>query len=160
MTHGFDDQGRKYDYRGNLRDWWTRSDDKRFRAKTGPLIEQFASYPVLDGKRLDGRLTLGENIADLGGMCIAFAALKNSLKGKAPKKIDGLTPEQRFFFAHVQAWKTRMRPEYQKMLLKIDPHSPARYRVNGPLSNMPEFAQAFGLEEGCPMVRSKRVKIW
>jgi putative endopeptidase len=157
LTHGFDDQGRKYDHQGNLRDWWTKGDDRRFRQRTRPLVRQFAGYTVLGNKHLNGHLTLGENIADLGGLLVGFTALQNSLKHHAPGLIDSLTQSERFFFGHAQVWKTRQRPEYQALLLKIDPHSPPQYRVNGAIANMPEFRFAFGLQ---PDKRSKVVKIW
>jgi putative endopeptidase len=157
LTHGFDDQGRKYDHRGNLRDWWTRADDRRFRRRTRPLVRQFAGYTVLGNKHLNGQLTLGENIADLGGLLVSFAALRRRLKKHDPGLIDGLTQGERFFFGHAQVWKTRQRPEYQALLLKIDPHSPPQYRVNGAIANLPEFRLAFGLPSE---TRGKMVKIW
>lgn len=162
ITHDFDDQGKKYDWRGNLRDWWTKLDDQRFRERTKRLVKQFSRYVPIEGQPINGELTLGENIADLGGISIAFTALQNSLKGKASAKIDGLTPEQRFFFSWAQGWKGKIRPEYLRMLVKTDPHSPSQFRVNGPLGNLPEFAKAFNLPEDCPMVlpSSERTRIW
>ncbi len=157
LTHGFDDQGRKYDHHGNLRDWWTREDDRHFRQRTRPLVRQYAGYTVLGNKHLNGRLTLGENIADLGGLLVAFDALQQRLKRHNPGLIDGLTQSERFFFGHAQVWKTRQRPEYQALLQKIDPHSPPQYRVNGAIANMPEFRLAFGL---LPKSEPLTVKIW
>jgi putative endopeptidase len=157
LTHGFDDQGRKYDHHGNLRDWWSKEDDHRFRRRTRPLVRQFAGYKVLGNKHLNGRLTLGENIADLGGLLVAYTALQNRLKRHDPGPIDGLTQAERFFFGHAQVWKTRQRPEYQALLQKIDPHSPPQYRVNGAIANVPEFRLAFGLQ---PDKQSKVVTIW
>ncbi|MBI5078953.1 M13 family metallopeptidase [Candidatus Saganbacteria bacterium] len=162
ITHDFDDQGRKYDSRGNLRDWWTKGDDKCFRQRAKKLAGQFSKYVVDDDLHINGELTLGENIADLGGLNIAFTALQKSLRGKKREKINGLTPEDRFFFSWAQVWKAKTRPEYLRLIVKTDPHTPDRFRVNGPLSNMPEFAKAFRIPEGTQMAlpASRQIRIW
>jgi putative endopeptidase len=161
-THGFDDQGRQYDAAGNLRDWWTAEDAARYTAQAERIVNQFGGYTAVDTLHLNGRLTAGENIADLGGLTIAYAALQKAMEGRPRTTIGGFTPEQRFFLGWAHVWRELRRPEYQRMLTTIDPHSPSQWRVNGPLSNMPEFAQAFGCKAGDPMVRadSVRVRIW
>jgi putative endopeptidase len=162
MTHGFDDQGRKYDSAGNLRDWWTSADADNFNAKTKALVDQFNQYSPLQGVFVNGELTLGENIADLGGLTISFNALEKSLANKKTIKIDGFTPEQRFFLSHAQSWKGIFRDERVKLLVENDYHSPAKYRVIGPISNMEAFEKAFNLKPGAPAMRpaSERIKIW
>jgi len=162
MTHGFDDEGRQFDAQGNLKDWWTASDTKAFNERATEVEKQFDGYTVADSLHVNGKLTLGEDIADLGGLKIAYAALERSLAGKHPEKIDGFTPEQRFFLSWAQIWRSKIRPEAERQQVLTDPHAPARWRVNGPLSNMPEFAQAFGCKSGDAMVRpdSLRPQIW
>jgi putative endopeptidase len=162
MTHGFDDQGRQFDAQGNLRDWWTPADSKAFDQRARLVQKQFDSYVVLDSLHVNGKLTLGEDIADLGGLKIAYEALERSFSGKRPASIDGFTPEQRFFLSWAQVWRTKDRPEAERQQVLTDPHAPARWRVNGPLANMPEFAKAFGCKAGDPMVRpdSLRPQIW
>ncbi len=164
MTHGFDDQGRQYDSAGNLRDWWTSQDAAAYKQRAQLVSDQFDKYTVVDSStHVNGKLTLGENIADLGGLTIAFEAYQRSLRGKPrPANIDGFTPEQRFFLSWAQVWRQTARPEILRTLVNTDPHAPAQWRVNGPLSNMPEFAKAFGCKEGDPMVRSAalRAQIW
>jgi putative endopeptidase len=162
MTHGFDDQGRQFDAQGNLKDWWTPSDSKAFDQRASLVQRQFDSYVVLDSLHVNGKLTLGEDIADLGGLKIAYAALERSLSGKQPAPIDGFTPEQRFFLSWAQVWRTKSRPEAERQQVLTDPHAPARWRVNGPLANMPEFAAAFACKAGDQMVRpdSLRPQIW
>ncbi|MFH0735733.1 MAG: M13 family metallopeptidase [bacterium] len=161
-THGFDDQGRQYDFDGNIRDWWTKVDEENFNARTKLIIEQFNSFVAVDSFTVNGELTQGENIADLGGLTVSFAAFKKTEQYKENKLIDGFTPAQRFFLSWAQVWRTNMTDEYTKMLVKTDVHSPAKFRVNGPFSNMPEFFEAFNLKEGDKMVRSKDelIKIW
>jgi predicted metalloendopeptidase len=152
MTHGFDDQGRKYDAQGNLKDWWAPDDSQAFAARTGLVVQQFDALEALPGLRLNGQLTLGENIADLGGLRLAFAAFGKSLEGRPrPADLDGFTPEQRFFLGYAQAWRFHAREEMVRMRVMVDPHAPPRFRVNAPLANLPEFAQAFGCGEGTPM---------
>jgi putative endopeptidase len=166
MTHGFDDSGRHFDAQGNLRDWWTAEDAKRFLERGTKIVNQFDSYIAIDSLHVNGRLTEGENIADLGGVKIAFSALESDLSRRSAeareKKLDGLTPEQRFFLSWAQIWRTNVRPEYLRLSLSIDPHSPAPFRVNGPLSNLPEFANAFGISAPSSMIRpgNERVQIW
>jgi putative endopeptidase len=162
MSHGFDDAGRQYDAAGNVRDWWAPEDARRYRARASVVERQYSAYVAIDTMHLNGRLTLGENIADVVGVSLAYEALEQALKGKNRASIDGFTPEQRFFLAYAQARLSVLRPESARLLLATDPHSPGRFRVNGPLSNMPEFARAFGCREGDPMVRSEgtRAQIW
>lgn len=164
MTHGFDDQGRQFDSKGNLRDWWTPADAARYKAEADKVVEQFNAYTVVDtATHVNGKLTLGENIADLGGLKVAYEAMQKALaKNGRPGPIDGFTPEQRFFLGWAQAWRTLQRDEGLKVQVASDPHSPAKWRVNGPLSNMPEFHRAFGCKEGDPMVRpaAARARIW
>ena len=163
MSHGFDDQGAQYDKEGNLKNWWTDADLAAFKQRTGIVVSQFDAYTVLDSVHVQGKLTLGENIGDLGGLNIAYAALKKSMEGKPrPANIDGFTPEQRFFLAWAQVWRANITPQNQRQRIMTDPHAPARWRTNGPLQNMPEFAAAFGCKPGDPMVRSdaSRAVIW
>jgi putative endopeptidase len=162
LTHGFDDEGRHYDAKGNLRDWWTAEDARRYGERAGVVERQYGSYVAFDTLRLNGKLTLGENIADVVGVSIAYEAMERALRGKPRTTIDGFTPEQRFFLAYARARLTVLRPEAARMLIATDPHSPGRFRVNGPLSNMPEFAQAFGCKPGDAMVRpvGDRARIW
>jgi putative endopeptidase len=165
MTHGFDDRGRQYDAVGNLRDWWSEESARKFTERAKKVIEQYSSYEPLPGQHLNGELTQGENIADIGGLKIAYMALQKVLgqhPEEATKKIDGFTPEQRFFLAYAQVWRANQRDAETRRRLVIDPHSPPQYRCNGPLSNMPEFAKAFNLPKDSPMVRppDQRVNIW
>ncbi len=166
MTHGFDDQGRQYDAQGNLKNWWTDDDLKRFKERSTKVVAQFSAYEPLPGAHVNGELTQGENIADLGGSKIAFAALQKALdrqgKEAREKKIDGFTPEQRFFLSWAQVWRVNMRPEMMKVRLNTDPHSPGQFRCNGPLSNLVEFQKAFNIPDGSPMVRpaGEKVLIW
>ncbi|MEO6525453.1 MAG: M13 family metallopeptidase [Gemmatimonadaceae bacterium] len=163
ISHEFDDQGRQYDEVGNLRDWWAKEDEARYVMETDKIVKQFDAYTVLDtATHVNGKLTLGENIGDFGGLTIAYAAMERAL-GRGPRtKIDGFTPEQRFFLGWAQVWRALDRPEYQRMLVRSNPHSPPEWRVNGPLSNMPEFRAAWGCNEGDPMVRAEAVRprIW
>ena len=162
MTHGFDDRGRQFDGAGNLRDWWTAEDAQRYQGRASRVVDQFNGYVAVDTLHLNGKLTLGENIADLGGVAVAFHALERALAGKPRPLIDGLTPEQRFFFSYAQVWRAKFRPEAIRLRVATDPHSQARWRVDGPLSNLPEFAKTFGCKAGDPMVRpdSLRARIW
>jgi len=163
MTHGFDDQGAQFDAQGNLRNWWGASDLEKFKRGTGLVSSQFDGYTVLDSVHLNGKLTLGENLADLGGLSISYAAMEKALaeKGRRPL-IDGFTPEQRFFLAWAQIWRQNITPEAQRVRINTDPHSPGQWRTNGPVSNLPQFAAAFGCKAGDPMVRpdSVRPDIW
>lgn len=163
MTHGFDDRGRQYDSDGNLREWWSPEDLTNYQARASCVEQQFSSFKVEEGLFQIGKLVLGESIADLGGLKIAYRALQKSLEGKPrPKDIDGFTPEQRFFLGWAQVWATNYRPEAARQQALTDPHPLSRFRVNGPLSNLPEFIKAFGCKDGDPMVRptSDRCEIW
>jgi putative endopeptidase len=163
LTHGFDDQGRQFDAEGNLRDWWTAEDQKNYNARAAIVEKQYDEYVPLEALHINGKLTLGENIADLGGLKIAYLALQKALEGKPrPPLIDGFTPEQRFFLAFAQNWRNNSRPEALRLRLATDPHSPPRFRVLGPVSNMPEFFQAFGCKPGDSGMRAEnvQVKIW
>jgi putative endopeptidase len=161
ITHGFDDGGSQYDAEGNLKMWWTPEDRKKFEERADCVVNQFNNYQIAENLNINGKLTLGENIADLGGLTMAFAAYQKSLEGKPkPANIDGFTPEQRFFLGYAQVWSTKATPEFERQQVLTDSHSNARYRVNGPLSNLPIFAQAFGCKAGDKMVRTDFCKIW
>lgn len=162
MTHGFDDQGSQYDKYGNLQSWWTQKDRKQFEELTQQVVDQYDSYTVLDSVHVNGKLTLGENIADIGGLAIAHAAFQKTEQAKSGKKINGLTPEQRFFMAYAQVWRIKNTPERLLWRISNDPHSPEQYRVIGPTSNMPDFYQAYDVQPGDSMYRadSVRVSIW
>ncbi len=160
MSHGFDDSGRKYDSQGNLRDWWTADDATRFGQLAGEIERQYTAYTVLDSLPLNGAQTLGENIADNAGVSIAYEALQLALQGKPRTLIDGFTPEQRFFLGWAQARKTTFRDAALRLQVQTGVHSPGEFRVNGPLSNMPEFAKAFGCKASDAMVRLQRATIW
>jgi len=165
MTHGFDDRGRQYDGAGNLRDWWSPASAEAYLKRSKAVVAQYAAYEPLPGQHINGELTQGENIADIGGLKIAYLAFQKAL-AKHPeqreKKIDGFTPEQRFFLGFAQIWRANQRDEETRRRLTVDPHSPGRFRCNGPISNMPEFAKAFNLPEDCPMMRppDQRINIW
>jgi putative endopeptidase len=162
ISHGFDDQGRQYDATGNRRDWWTAEDAARFTARAERMVAQYNGYAVVDTVHINGKLTLGENIADLGGVTLSYYALQRSLRGKPRTTIDGLTPEQRFFISWAQNWRENIREPALRTQVRTDPHSPSRFRVIGPLSNLPEFARAFNCKPGDVMVRadSVRVELW
>ncbi len=163
MTHGFDDQGRQYDKDGNLTDWWTKDDAAKYITEAKKVVDQFNGYTVIDSStHVNGALTLGENIADFGGLTVAFSAMKRAQGGKEPAPIDGFTADQRFFLGWAQAWRTLDRDEYLRVILASNPHAPSKWRVNGPLSNMPEFQKAFGCKDGDLMVRAfaMRPRIW
>ena len=162
ISHGFDDQGRQYDAGGNLRDWWTAQDAARFNARAARVVAQYDAYVAVDTVHVNGRLTLGENIADLGGVTLSYYALQRSLRGRPRTLIDGLTPEQRFFISWAQNWRDNSSQARLRTMVRTDPHSPSRWRVIGPLSNLPEFARAFDCRPGDPMVRpdSVRVELW
>ena len=162
ITHGFDDQGRQYDADGNLNDWWTPEDAAKFNEKTAMVIKQYNGFTVLDTVHINGELTLGENLADLGGLAIAYEAFKKTKQGQGNEKIDGFTPDQRFFLSWAQVWRANTTPEEAFNRIKTDPHSPNLWRCNGPLSNMPEFYQAFGVKEGDKMWRpeAERARVW
>jgi putative endopeptidase len=164
LTHGFDDQGRKFDPQGNLRDWWTEQDGKEFDKRAACIANEYSSFVAVDDLHLNGRLTLGENTADNGGARIALMALHAMIKadktGKLGQTKDGYTPEQRFYLGFGRVWCQKQRPELQRMLVNVDPHSPGRYRVNGVVQNMPEFEQAWGCKAGQPMVSQNACRVW
>ncbi|HYU80290.1 MAG TPA: M13 family metallopeptidase, partial [Vicinamibacterales bacterium] len=154
LTHGFDDEGRRYDAEGNLRDWWAPMDSVRFTGQAQLIVDQFNGYIQVDTIHVNGKLTLGENLADFGGLVTAYDALERALDRTGKREvIDGYTPEQRFFIAYAQSWRSHTRPEQLRTRVKTDPHAPAEWRTNGPVSNMPQFAEAFHCKPGDPMVR-------
>jgi len=162
MTHGFDDQGRQYDKDGNLNDWWTEEDAKRFKAKTDKLVALYDNYVVLDSLHVNGSLTLGENIADLGGLNISYEAYQKSLNGETPKKIDGFTAAQRFYMGYAQVWRQNIRPKEMARRLKTDVHSPGEARVNIPPFNIDSFIKAFDVKKGDRLFinEDERAYIW
>lgn len=163
LTHGFDDEGCQFDADGNLKNWWTEKDKTNFKAKTDMLVKQFNNYVAIGDVHVKGELTLGENIADLGGLTISYYAFKKSLEGKEkPESVDGFTAEQRFFMSWAQGWRGNMRPEFLKNMVQTNPHSPGNFRGNGAPSNMQEFYDAFGVKEGDKMYRpvAERAQIW
>jgi putative endopeptidase len=160
ISHGFDDQGSKFDGQGNLRSWWTPEDRKSFDEHGDCIVKQFDGYEVEPGLHQNGKLVLGESIGDLGGLTIAYAAYRKSIEGKRPQDVDGFTPEQRFFPGWAQVWGTNQRPEAARLQTNTDPHPLGRFRANGPLANMEAFAEAFGCKKGQAMVRENACKIW
>ena len=164
LTHGFDDQGRKYDPQGNLRDWWTEQDGKEFEKRVSCIADEYSGFTAVDDLKLNGRLTLGENTADNGGARISFNALEHVIAedktGNAAKPIDGFTPEQRFFLGFARVWCEKQRPEFARMRVSVDPHSPGKYRVDGVVENMPEFQKAWGCKAGQPMVAANACRVW
>ena len=164
LTHGFDDQGRKFDPQGNLRDWWTEQDGKEFEKRVSCVADEYSNFVAVDNMKLNGRLTLGENTADNGGARIALAALEHMIAddktGKEGEKIDGYTPEQRFFLGFGRVWCEKQRPEFLRMQVSTNPHSPGKYRVNGVVQNMPEFQKAWGCKAGQPMVAENACHVW
>jgi putative endopeptidase len=160
ITHGFDDQGRQYDAEGNIRDWWTKEDAERFNERAQVLVEQFNNYVAINDMTINGEMTLGENIGDLGGLTISYNAFTKTEQYKNGEEIDGFTPAQRFFLSWAQVWKNNITDQELMRRLKVDVHSPGQWRVLGPLSNMPEFFEAFDVKPGDPMRNEKLVKIW
>jgi len=163
MTHGFDDEGRQFDSTGNLANWWSDADLKAFNERSECIVKQFNGFEVEKGLFENGKLVQGESIADLGGLVVAYAAFQKSLEGKPrPANIDGFTPGQRFFLGFARGWAENIRPELARLLVSSDPHPLAKFRVNGPLSNMPQFAAAFQCKDGEVMVRPEkdRCVIW
>ena len=162
LTHGFDDQGRQYAADGNLKDWWTEADAKAFTSRADMVVNQYNDYTVNDSVHVNGKLTLGENLADLGGLNIAYEAFKKTPEGKNDKKINGFTPDQRFFLSWAQVWRANITPEYAAQLVVVDPHSPGMYRCNGPLTNIDAWYKAFDVKPGDKMYKpeSERTKIW
>jgi endothelin-converting enzyme/putative endopeptidase len=160
LTHAFDDEGQKFDARGNLRSWWTKPDAAAFTARAQCLVDQFAQYPVVDEVKINSRLTLGEDVADLGGTRLAYVAWRAATAGTTPAPADGLTPEQRFFVGFAQWVCENDRPENLRLKAVTNPHSPGRWRVNGVVVNLPEFGRAFGCQPGQPMVKEKPCRVW
>jgi len=164
LTHGFDDQGRKFDPQGNLHDWWTEKDGKEFEKRVSCVADEYSSFVAVDDLKLNGRLTLGENTADNGGARIALAALERLIAedktGKEGQKIDGFSPEQRFFLGFARVWCEKRRPELARTSVLTDPHSPGKYRVDGVVQNMPEFQKAWGCKAGQPMVAENACHVW
>ena len=160
LTHGFDDQGRKFDPQGNRADWWTDADAKEFDKRAECFVEQYGAYTAVGDVKLNGKLTLGENTADNGGVRLAFMALMDMLDGKTQENVDGFTPQQRFFLGYAQIWCQNVRPEEARLRAATDPHSPGEYRVNGVVSNSPQFREVFGCKVGQPMVRVDPCRVW
>ncbi|MDP9122087.1 MAG: M13 family metallopeptidase, partial [Acidobacteriota bacterium] len=160
LSHGFDDQGRRFDAAGNLRDWWTPADGAEFEKRASCVADEYGGFTAIGDLKLNGRLTLGENVADNGGVRIAFMALESSLGGKPGEKLDGYTPEQRFFIGMAQLFCDQRTPEAARLSALTDPHSPGRYRINGVFANMPEFQKAWSCQPGAPMVRDKVCRVW
>ena len=160
LTHGFDDEGRQFDAQGNLRDWWTPEDAKKFEQRASCISDQYSRYVIVDDIKINGKLTLGEDVADLGGVILAYMAWRAETKGQKLEPIEGLTPEQRFFIGYGQSWCTNTRDETKRLRATVDPHSLEKYRTNGVVSNMPEFQEAFQCKAGAPMVREKRCRVW
>jgi endothelin-converting enzyme/putative endopeptidase len=160
LTHGFDDEGREFDGQGNLKDWWTPADAKEFESRTACLVKEYSAFSVAPGANVKGDLTLGENAADNGGARIALMALLNTIGDGSKPVVDGFTPEQRFFLSFGQIWCENMRPEAAKLQVQTNPHSPAQFRVNGVLVNMPEFQKAFSCKSGQPMVSANACRVW
>jgi endothelin-converting enzyme/putative endopeptidase len=160
LTHGFDDQGLQYDAKCNLRDWWTAEDAKAFDQRADCLVQQYGSYTAVDDVKVNGKLTLGENAADNGGARLSLMALMDSMAGKQRSSVDGFTADQRFFLGFGQVWCENKTPEVARLGAQTDPHSPSNFRVNGVVSNMPEFRKAFGCKEGLPMAPLKSCRVW
>lgn len=162
MTHGFDDQGRQYDADGTLRDWWTKSDADKFQVRADQVVNQYNGFTVLDTLHVNGKLTLGENLADLGGLNIAYEAFKKTKQGQSTAKIDGFTADQRFFLSWAQVWRGAQRPEAAAQRILTDPHSPEIYRTNAPLTNIDAWYKAFNIQPGDKMYKKpeNRTKVW
>jgi putative endopeptidase len=160
LTHGFDDEGRQFDAAGNLRDWWTERDAKEFEKRAECIEKEYSQFTAVEDVKVNGQLTMGENVADNGGLRLALMSLMRVLGAKSSGTMDGFTPDQRFFIGFGQVWCSNMRPEFSRMLATVDPHSPARYRVNGVVSNSLDFQKAFVCKPGQPMVRPQACRIW
>jgi putative endopeptidase len=162
MTHGFDDQGAQYGASGNLENWWTKEDEAKFKTKAEQVVAQYNAYTVLDTLPVNGKLTLGENIADIGGLSIAYDAFTRTKQFKDGKKIDGFTPAQRFFLSWAQIWRSNMTPEAQAQQIVTDPHSPGMFRTNGAVVNMDAWYTAFNVQPGDRLyiAPEKRIRIW
>jgi putative endopeptidase len=162
MTHGYDDQGSRFGPTGNFENWWSPADAKGFASRTDKLVQQFNSYQAAPDLKVNGKLTLGENIADLGGLNTAYDAMKAATAGKPDPMTDGLTRDQRFFISYATAWRSQMTPDALKVMVASNPHAPAPFRAIGPPANMPAFAAAFSCQPGAPMARGggQQVTIW
>ena len=160
LTHGFDDEGRQFDAQGNLKDWWTPEDAKAFEERAGCFVDEYSSFTAVDDLKVNGKLTLGENAADNGGLRIALMSYVASLTPASRTSLDGFTPEQRFFVSYGQSWCENSRPERVRMLVQTNPHAPPKFRVNGVVSNMPEFQKAFSCKADAPMVRKNQCRVW
>ena len=162
MTHGFDDQGRQFDYDGSLHDWWTKEDAEKFKQRADKVVEQYNAYTILDTVHVNGKLTLGENLADLGGLNIAYEAFKKTKEGQSNTKIDGFTPDQRFFLSWAQVWRSSQRPESAQQRILTDPHSPEQFRTIAPITNMDAWYEAFDIKPGNKLYKKPedRIKIW
>lgn len=162
MTHGFDDQGRQYDADGTLRDWWTKDDADKFKLRADQVVAQYNGFTILDTMHVNGKLTEGENLADLGGLNVAYAAFKKTKEGHSHKKIGGFTPDQRFFLAWAQVWRSSQRPEAAAQRILTDPHSPEQYRANAPLTNIDAWYAAFKVQPGDKMYKKPedRIHVW
>jgi putative endopeptidase len=160
LTHGFDDEGRQFDAQGNLRDWWTPEDEKEFVKRASCISDQYSTYTIVDDIKINGKLTLGEDVADLGGLLLAYMAWKEDTKDQKLEPQEDLTPEQRFFVGYGQSWCGQTRDETKRLRATVDPHSPEKYRTNGVVSNMPEFQEAFHCKAGSPMVNQNRCRVW
>ncbi len=160
LTHGFDDQGRQFDATGNLKDWWAAEDGKEFEKRAACISDQYSGYTIVDDIKINGKLTLGEDTADLGGLILAHMAWQEATKDQKLEPMEGFTPEQRFFIGYGQSWCTNERDEAKRLRATTDPHSPEKYRTNGVVSNMPEFQEAFHCKSDAPMVRKDRCRVW
>jgi endothelin-converting enzyme/putative endopeptidase len=160
LTHGFDDEGRQFDAAGNLKDWWTAEDAKKFEEKINCVRDQYAQYVIVDDIKINSKLTSGEDVADLGGTLLAYIAWREATKELKLQPADGFTPEQRYFIGFAQWACENARPEELRANAITDPHSPGKYRINGIVSDLPEFQRAFGCKAGQPMVRAQACKVW
>jgi len=160
LTHGFDDQGRQFDARGNLKEWWTPADAKAFVERAQCFVDEYSQFTAIGDVKVNGKLTLGENVADNGGLRISLMAYVATLVAGPSKSLDGFTPEQRVFLGWGQVWCENRRPEALRLMAQTNPHSPGRYRVNGVVSNMPEFQKAFSCKADAPMVRQNQCRVW
>ncbi|HEX9120443.1 MAG TPA: M13 family metallopeptidase [Terriglobales bacterium] len=160
LTHGFDDQGRQFDADGNLRDWWQPQDGKEFERRAQCVADQYAQYTIVDEIKINSKLTLGEDVADVGGLILAYMAWREETHGQKLPPVEGLTPEQRFFIGYGQSWCSNQRPEVMRMRAMTDPHSPPKHRTNGVVRNMPEFQEAFRCKTGEPMASAERCRVW
>jgi endothelin-converting enzyme/putative endopeptidase len=160
LTHGFDDEGSKFDARGNLRDWWSKQDGTEFNRRTSCVADQYAQYTVVDNIKINSRLTLGEDVADLGGTILAYKAWQAATQGQKLEGRDGLTPAQRYFVGFAQWACSNERPENLRLRAMTDEHSPAEYRINGVVVNMPQFQEAFHCKANAPLVRKDRCVVW